>query len=185
MPSVNEKGVVTSSPHMRACARNISLQKLSPKLFQKKKISPDRWHRHCFFSSTQVFVSSAKRVHLQPRNVLVSGGKVLISSTMNKVVFYLEVDLESWFGNPPKHIETREKVSPKPHLKKGSFQVQMDLKKVQKQGRDEFISALFVYFLKNTRRLPTSGVHFFRCWVVFLRSFISALFLYFFRSIST
>ena len=45
----------------------------------------------------------------------------------------------------------------------------MELKKVQKQGRDE----------RTQEDYPTSGVYFYRCRVVFLRSFISALFLYF------
>ena len=47
----------------------------------------------------------------------------------------------------------------------------MELKKVQKQGRDE----------RTQEDYPTSGVYFCRCRVVFLRSFISALFLYFFQ----
>ena len=47
----------------------------------------------------------------------------------------------------------------------------MELKKVQKQGRDE----------RMQEDYPTSGVYFCRCRVVFLRSFISALFLYFFQ----
>ena len=51
----------------------------------------------------------------------------------------------------------------------------MELKKVQKQGRDE----------KTQEDYRTSAVYFCRCRVVFLRSFISALFLYFFSSIPT
>ena len=47
----------------------------------------------------------------------------------------------------------------------------MELKKVQKQGRDE----------RTQEDYPTSVVYFCRCRVVFLRSFISALFLYFFQ----
>ena len=46
----------------------------------------------------------------------------------------------------------------------------MELKKVQKQGRDE----------RTQEDYRTSAVYFCRCTVVFLRSFISALFLYFF-----
>ena len=49
----------------------------------------------------------------------------------------------------------------------------MELKKVQKQGRDE----------RTQEDYPTSGVYFCRCRVVYLRSFIPALFLYFFSSI--
>ena len=47
----------------------------------------------------------------------------------------------------------------------------MELKKVQKQGREE----------RTQEDYPTSAVYFCRCRVVFLRSFISALFLYFFQ----
>ena len=47
----------------------------------------------------------------------------------------------------------------------------MELKKVQKQGRDE----------RTQEDYPISGVYFCRCRVVFLRSFISALFLNFFQ----
>ena len=47
----------------------------------------------------------------------------------------------------------------------------MELKKVQKQGRDE----------RMQEDYPTFAVYFCRCRVVFLRSFISALFLYFFH----
>ena len=47
----------------------------------------------------------------------------------------------------------------------------MELKKVQKQPRDE----------RTQEDYPTSVVYFCRCRVVFLRSFISALFLYFFQ----
>ena len=47
----------------------------------------------------------------------------------------------------------------------------MELKKVQKQGRDE----------RMQEEYPTSAVYFCRCRVVFLRSFISTLFLYFFQ----
>ena len=54
---------------------------------------------------------------------------------------------------------------------KTSFQVGMDLKKVQKQGRDE----------RTQEDYPKSAVYFCRCRVVFLRSFISTLFLYFFQ----
>ena len=54
---------------------------------------------------------------------------------------------------------------------KTSFQVGMELKKVQKQGRDE----------RTQEDYPTSAKIHTRCRVVFLRSFISALFLYFFR----
>ena len=47
----------------------------------------------------------------------------------------------------------------------------MELKKVQKQGRDE----------RTQEDYPTSAKIHTRCRVVFLRSFISAFFLYFFR----
>ena len=47
----------------------------------------------------------------------------------------------------------------------------MELKKVQKQGRDE----------RTQEYYPTSAKIHSRCRVVFLRSFISALFLYFFQ----
>ena len=53
---------------------------------------------------------------------------------------------------------------------KGSFQVDVDLKKVQKQGRDE-----------RTQEDCTFAVYFCICRVVFLRSFLSALFLYLFQ----
>ena len=47
----------------------------------------------------------------------------------------------------------------------------MELKKAQKQGRDE----------RTQEDYPTSAVYFCRCRVVFLRSFISSLFLCFFQ----
>ena len=47
----------------------------------------------------------------------------------------------------------------------------MELKKIQKQGRDE----------RTQKDYPTSAVYFRRCKVVFLRSLISALFLYLLR----
>ena len=54
------------------------------------------------------------------------------------------------------------------------FQLGMELKKLQKQGRDE----------RTQEDYPTSAVYFCRCTcrVVFLCSFISALFLYFFSA---
>ena len=51
------------------------------------------------------------------------------------------------------------------------FKLGMELKKVQKQGRDE----------RTQEDYPTSAKIHTRCRVVFLRSFISALFLYFFQ----
>ena len=51
------------------------------------------------------------------------------------------------------------------------FQVGMELKKVQKQGRDE----------RTQEDYPTSAQIHTRCRVVFLRSFISALFLYLYQ----
>ena len=59
-----------------------------------------------------------------------------------------------------------EKVSVKLDFKLG-----MELKKVQKQGRDE----------RTQEDYPTSSKIHSRCRVVFLRPFISALFLYFFQ----
>ena len=47
----------------------------------------------------------------------------------------------------------------------------MEVKKVQKKGRDE----------RTQEDYPPSAVYFCRCRVVFLHSFISALFLYFFQ----
>ena len=52
------------------------------------------------------------------------------------------------------------------------FQVGMELKKVQKQGRDE----------RTQEEYRTSAKISTRCRVVFLRSFISALFLYLFSA---
>ena len=51
------------------------------------------------------------------------------------------------------------------------FKLGMELKKVQKQGRDE----------RTQEDYPTSAKIHSRCRVVFLRSFISTLFLYFFQ----
>ena len=51
------------------------------------------------------------------------------------------------------------------------FKLGMELKKVEKQGRDE----------RTEEDYPTSAKIHTRCRVVFLRSFISALFLYFFQ----
>ena len=51
------------------------------------------------------------------------------------------------------------------------FKLGKELKKVQKQGRDE----------RTQEDYPTSAKIHTRCRVVFLRSFISALFLYFFQ----
>ena len=56
-----------------------------------------------------------------------------------------------------------------------SFQAGMDLKEVQKEGKDE----------RTQEDYPTSAKIHSRCRVVFLRSFIFALFLSFFRSIPT
>ena len=56
-------------------------------------------------------------------------------------------------------------------LCKTSFQLRMDLKKGQKQGKDE----------RTQKDYPTSAVYFCTCRVVFLRSFISALFLSYFQ----
>ena len=63
-------------------------------------------------------------------------------------------------------IYTREK-----SFCKTWFQVGMELKKVQKQGRDERMQEDYLTSAKKNTR----------CRVVFLRSFISALFLYFFQ----
>ena len=69
-----------------------------------------------------------------------------------------------------------------PYLKLGGksfcktwFEVGMELKKVQKQGRDE----------STQEDYPTTAKIHIRSRVTFLRSFISALFLYFFNSIPT
>ena len=87
--------------------------------------------------------------------------KVFVSSTINTFVFYLEGGLE----NPQKEQKVGKKFS------KTSFQLRMDLKRGQKQGRDE----------RTQEDYPTSAVYFYRCRVVFLHSFISSLFLYFFQ----
>ena len=63
-------------------------------------------------------------------------------------------------------LKLGKKVSLKLDLKLG-----MELKKVQKQGRDE----------RTQEDYPTSAKVHSKCRVVFLRSFISTLFLYFFQ----
>ena len=67
---------------------------------------------------------------------------------------------------PPVHKVLGKKVSVKLDFKLG-----MELKKVQKQGRDE----------RTQEDYRTSAKIHSRCRVVFLRSFISTLFLYFFQ----
>ena len=67
---------------------------------------------------------------------------------------------------PPVHKVLGKKVYVKLDFKLGK-----ELKKVQKQGRDE----------RTQEDYPTSAKIHTRCRVVFLRSFISALFLYFFQ----
>ena len=100
----------------------------------------------CLSPVRNAFVSSTKGVNLQH----------------NKRICLL---FESWFRNPQKK-DTMEK-----SFCATSFQVGMDLKKVQKQGRDQ----------RTQEHYPTPAVYFCRCRVVFLHSFISALFLYSFQ----
>ena len=78
----------------------------------------------------------------------------------NAFVFY-----RNWFRNP------EQKLGKKSFCTVLDSKLWKELKKVQKQGRDE----------KTQEDYPKSGVYFCRCRVVFLRSFISALFLYFFQ----
>ena len=68
-----------------------------------------------------------------------------------------------WSTNPPKTTETRERFC------KTTFQLGMDLKKVEKQGRDE----------RTQEDNPTLGVYFWRCRVVSFRFFFSSLSLVF------
>ena len=100
-------------------------------------------------------------------NTFVSSTNALVSSTINMFVFLFG----SWLRNPPKKIETRKKT----FLQNLISTRDMDLKKVQIQGRDE----------RMQEDYPTSAVYFCRCRIFFLHSFISALFLCFFRSIPT
>ena len=85
-----------------------------------------------FVSSTKVFVSGVKRVRLQHNNAF---------------VFYLEVGLET----PQKEKKLGKKVSVKLDFKLG-----MDLKKVQKQGRDERMQEDYPTSHKTTLHLTNT-----------------------------
>ena len=88
--------------------------------------------------------------------------------TINVFVFNLEGCLENLQGGL-ENSQKEQKFGGKSFCKT-SFQSRMELKKGQKQGRDE----------GTQEDYPTSAVYFCRCQVVLLRSFISALFLSFF-----
>ena len=88
----------------------------------------------CSVSSTNVFVSSVKCVC-----------KVFVSSTINAIGFYLDVGLE------PPPPSTKEQKKGRKSFCKTSFQVGMNPKKVQKQGRNE----------RTRENYPTPTVYFF------------------------
>ena len=92
----------------------------------------------CLSPVRNTFVSSTKSVHLQHSKCI--------------CLLFVEVGLETPRKSMGKNFCTT------------LFQVGMDLKKVQKQGRDE----------RTQEHYPTSAVY-------FLHSFISALFLYSFQ----
>ena len=98
------------------------------------------------FQCVRQSVTSAKRVVPRAKSVRLQH--------KNAFIFILEGGLKNW-----KRTENREKT-----FSKTSFQLRMQLKKGQKQGRDE----------RTKKKLPD-------CPVVFLRSFISVLLLSFFQ----
>ena len=67
IPSVNEKGVVISYLSMHTCARNISLQKLSPNWLQSSKMLVVS---HTYRNKTTISLN----LHLQGNQYLVTHG---------------------------------------------------------------------------------------------------------------
>ena len=108
-------------------------------------------------SSTKAFITSAKCVLPQRQ-------RYLSAAQINAFVSYFECGLEIL----RKRTETREK-----SFSKTSFQLRMDLKNGQKQGRAE----------RTQEGYPTFAVVFLHMSGSPLVFFISALFLSFFRSI--
>ena len=111
----------------------------------------------CSFLAQNAFVVRDTRVCLQ---WLVAGpiSSLAINAFVCHVIPYSVVKrvvFESWFRNSPKRTETRGK-----SFWKTSFRVGMEMKKVQKQGRDEKASrTLLHYGTMSGPSLASSAMH--------------------------